>query len=114
MDEAGVCLRCGKPYEPGDTVCYHCGAPIGETQTPTQPVRAVRVIAPEDASEAGAASSPVATTASDPEGAIPPQPSPKEGRRPVWPWLALVCLVVIVALGGGAYALRTLTAGPPV
>jgi hypothetical protein len=114
MDEGGTCLRCGQPYEPGDTVCYRCGAPIGETQTPTQPVRAVRTIAPDGAGEADVVSSPVVTTAPAAEGAIPPQPATRPLRRPVWPWLALACVVVIAALGGGAYALRTLTAGTPV
>jgi hypothetical protein len=117
MDEGGTCLRCGQPYEPGDTVCYHCGAPIGETQTPTQPVRAVRTVAPEGAGGAGEASvvsSPVVTTAPAAEGAIPPQLATQHSRRPVWPWLTLACVVVIVALGGGAYTLRTLTASPPV
>ena len=114
MDEAGVCLRCGKPYEPGDTVCYHCGAPIGETQTPTQPVRAVRTVAPEAADEAGVPSSPAVMSAAGAEGAIHAQPSTRQAHRPVWPWLVLACVVVVVALGGGAYALRTLTAGTPI
>jgi len=35
-----TCLRCGAPYEEGATVCFVCGAPIGEIETPTQPVRA--------------------------------------------------------------------------
>lgn len=43
MNAGGRCLRCGAPYDPDDTVCYTCGAPIGETQGNTQPVRAVKV-----------------------------------------------------------------------
>ena len=39
----GRCLRCGTPYEPDDTVCYHCGAPIGETEGDTAPVKIVRL-----------------------------------------------------------------------
>jgi len=35
-----TCLRCGASYEEGATVCFVCGAPIGEIETPTQPVRA--------------------------------------------------------------------------
>ncbi len=34
-----TCLRCGAPYEEGATVCFTCGASIGELETPTQPVR---------------------------------------------------------------------------
>lgn len=34
------CLRCGAPYDEGATVCFTCGASIGELETPTQPVRA--------------------------------------------------------------------------
>lgn len=42
MDGGGICLRCGTPYEPGDTVCYHCGAPIGEAEGDTAPVKVIR------------------------------------------------------------------------
>lgn len=34
-----TCLRCGAPYDEGATVCFTCGASIGELETPTQPVR---------------------------------------------------------------------------
>lgn len=43
VNAGGRCLRCGTPYEPDDTVCYHCGAPIGETEGDTAPVKVVRV-----------------------------------------------------------------------
>ena len=33
------CDICGAPYLAGVTICYSCGAPIGEPETPTQPVR---------------------------------------------------------------------------
>ena len=42
MNAGGTCLRCGAPYEPDDTVCYKCGAPIGETEGDTAPVKIVR------------------------------------------------------------------------
>ncbi|GAC1447759.1 MAG: hypothetical protein PVSMB4_03840 [Ktedonobacterales bacterium] len=38
--EQGVpCERCGALCEPDATVCFTCGAPIGELEQPTQPVR---------------------------------------------------------------------------
>ncbi|HEX6798341.1 MAG TPA: hypothetical protein VF116_11585 [Ktedonobacterales bacterium] len=42
VNAGGTCLRCGAPYEPDDTVCYTCGAPIGETEGDTAPVKIVR------------------------------------------------------------------------
>jgi hypothetical protein len=33
------CEKCGAPYLEGVTICYSCGAPIGEPEQPTQPVR---------------------------------------------------------------------------
>ena len=114
--EAGTCLRCGKPYEPEDTVCYSCGAPIGETKTPTQPIRSMRT--------------PTAA-ASQPETA-PPPPAEVSKSRPLRVsvavprkgttignnkrlWLAMgITLLVLVAAGGGFYLVRGLTAPPPV
>ncbi len=121
MEAAGVCLRCGKPYEPGDTVCYSCGAPIGETQTPTQPVRAVRRPPPPPEPEESAPPLPATPTAA----ARPSLPAvatasmrmptaPATVRRRVWPRVLLLCLVVRAALGGAAYAERKLTAALPV
>jgi hypothetical protein len=54
MSSGGTCLRCGTPYEPDDTVCYHCGAPIGESEGDTAPVRVVRVNGSTNAAPAAA------------------------------------------------------------
>lgn len=119
MEAAGVCLRCGQPYEPGDTVCYSCGAPIGETQTPTQPVRAVRRPQPSPepdeppppppAAAVAQPSLPVVATAS-----LPMPAAQATTQRRVWPRVLLLCVVVLAALGGAAYAVQKLTAAPPV
>ena len=34
-----TCEQCGAPYLEGVTICYSCGAPIGEAEQPTQPVK---------------------------------------------------------------------------
>jgi hypothetical protein len=34
-----TCEQCGAPYLEGVTICYVCGAPIGEDEQPTHPVR---------------------------------------------------------------------------
>src|SRR5689334_17622133 len=125
MEAAGVCLRCGKPYEPGDTVCYSCGAPIGETQTPTQPVRAVRRPQPApELEEPAAPSQPVSATptaAAQPSlpavvatASVPAPAARATTQRRVWPRVLLLCVVVLAALGGVAYAIQKLTAAPPV
>jgi hypothetical protein len=121
MEAAGVCLRCGQPYEPGDTVCYSCGAPIGETQTPTQPVRAVRRPPPEPEEPIAPAPATTPTVAAQPSlpavvaTASLPMPAARAAtQRRVWPRVLLLCVVVLAALGGVAYAIQKLTAAPPV
>lgn len=120
MEAAGVCLRCGTPYEPGDTVCYSCGAPIGETQTPTQPVRTVRRPQPPELPEPPAApapAQPAIAAQSVPAVATASEPTPARNASPhrrVWPRVLLLCVVVLAALGGAAYAVQKLTAAPPV
>jgi hypothetical protein len=34
-----TCEQCGSPYLEGVTICYVCGAPLGEDERPTHPVR---------------------------------------------------------------------------
>lgn len=34
-----TCEQCGAPYLEGGTICYVCGAPLGEDERPTHPVR---------------------------------------------------------------------------
>lgn len=121
--ETETCLRCGTPYEPGQTVCFKCGAPIGETRSSTQPVPAVRVPRAEQPSRPtpapvtyapapaapSPASAPVATKETD-ERAL--QPANKRARGGLI--VLLVCLVVLAAGGGAAYAVRALTAPAPL
>jgi hypothetical protein len=144
MNVGGRCLRCGAPYEPDDTVCYTCGAPIGETQGNTQPVRAVKVArgsepvpladdggTPEETAEREPAQGTAGNTAEEatapPEvdisritvGSMPavrpaPVSAPRAKRR-VWPLVLVACVVVLAALGGALYATRALNPpSPPV
>lgn len=128
-----TCLRCGAPYEEGATVCFTCGASIGELETPTQPVRtpkaraaSVDALPPSDgvaeiggappvavAAESAPLSEPiprrVTVGSSLPVAAPAPKPARKARR---WPWI--VGVVVLVVLVGGGIALRAALAGPPV
>ncbi len=117
--DGGTCLRCGKPYEPGDTVCYSCGAPIGETKTPTQPIRTIRTPAAASPSQPSQKSQPLspATESRPRPGAVATHPASMvtARRRPrrLWVWIG-IALVVMVAVAGGLYVVRGLTAAPPV
>lgn len=125
MEEAGTCLRCGASYETGATVCLTCGAPIGETQTPTQPVRALNVPrvtngpAPANQTAQASAASPApvtVATASPHSGTIAPPSTPAASgkRRFGAVSVAIVSVLLLVVLGGVAYTVRALTAAPPV
>lgn len=122
---AQTCLRCGTPYEAEDTVCFTCGAPIGETKTPTQPVAIPRSrpVAPSEPLPSQAAPTAVAApprSSSRPptrsstrrapaaKGALPDRPT---GRR--WPVFALLVLLALVGGGVGIVVHATL-AEPPV
>lgn len=127
-----LCLRCGAPYEEGATVCFTCGASIGELETPTQPVRAPRRPAPpaEPApaerpalavASAERPEEPVATAPSGPARPLTvgtsyrePVAPPRAPRRIRWP-LVIGLLVALLALGAGGYfGARTLLAPKPV
>jgi len=125
-----LCLRCGAPYEEGATVCFTCGASIGELETPTQPVRAPQrptasaEPAPEPKQPTPPAA-PVATITNTP--ASPSRPLVVGGasyRAPVaaapvssrtrWP-LIIGALVALIALAtGGFFVARGLLAPKPV
>ncbi len=118
-----VCLRCGAPYDDGATVCFTCGASIGELETPTQPVRAPRrpaqpvaAVAPQPATpttSAGATPAPASRplTVGSAHYRAPVAPAPRPIR---WP-LLIGALVVIAALGvGGFIAARALLAAKPI
>lgn len=137
-DSMQTCLRCGAALDPDDTVCFTCGAPVGESKTPTQPVPVPKAVKertsalPAVAAEAAAHTSgasrplpPVSAPFTQPDANAPARswalslarakPGSKSGvmsRR--WPFLALaVVLVAAVALAGGV-VLRAALAGPPV
>ncbi|GEM_PF-899559 len=136
-----VCLRCGTPYEDGATVCFTCGAPIGEIETPTQPVRAPKRTAPEtielpaitpnsgaahgaDGKRAATSAGQVAI-ASRPGSAGAPSAGRLSGRsgrgaliqprkRTRWPAILLVSAVVVLFIGAAVIEVRGLLAGPPI
>ncbi len=132
----GTCLRCGTPYEPDDTVCYHCGAPIGETEGDTAPVKVVRVnrSSSDDHPPAASVETPLAAQGEGPGVRSPeidlaritvgtspamhpaadvPAPKPR-GRRGVPIWL-VAALAATLALAGALYARHaTTTSAPPV
>lgn len=125
-----LCLRCGAPYEEGATVCFTCGASIGELETPTQPVRAPRL--PTSTTEPAPApvppAPPAAPVATIPQGA--PGPSrPLVGggasyrgpvapsvapRRRRWPLLVGALVALVALASGGFFAARSLLAPTPV
>lgn len=126
-----LCLRCGAPYEEGATVCFTCGASIGELETPTQPVRAPqRPLAPVEpaatAEQLASPAMPVATAADSPSSA-PSRPllvggasyrasvaRPAAPRRVRWP-LIIGALALLIALAvGGFFVARGLLAPKPV
>ena len=131
-----ACLRCGAPYEEGATVCFTCGASIGELETPTQPVRTPRyrasapaseppvaapAIAASDATSLSPAASPAPASSAIPKRVLvgssaspsAPEIAPKTHRRR-WPIIIASLAVLIALVAGGGYALRAALAGPPV
>lgn len=113
--DADTCLRCGAPYTPGQTVCFKCGAPLGETRPNTQPVPVIRIPQPEPPAEPEPLPAPPRVSArvtAVPAITAPSAPSTKHKRRA--PLVALIVVLVLAAIGGGAYLVRALTAAPPV
>lgn len=118
-----VCLRCGAPYDEGATVCFTCGASIGELETPTQPVRAPQRPAPAEPAAREQPAAPATAVAASPSPASRPltvggasyrAPVAPAPRHINWP-LVIVTLVVIAGLAtGGVIAARALLAGKPV
>ena len=113
------CLRCGAPHEPDATVCLTCGAPIGETRSSTQPVRAVKVprdepapATPESAPEADP--SRVRTLAGPAIASRPVAIATSARRGPSARLIAIVFVIVLALAGGAIYAAHVLTAGPPI
>lgn len=133
-----TCLRCGAPYEEGATICFSCGASIGELETPTQPVRISKKAAPDSAGAAQGTSdvSPAAHEASGEDATAvaaaataeatpkrvtvgtslpPPVAEPPARRRRVrWPMVIVAFVAIVALLVGGGFALRAALAGPPV
>lgn len=117
-----TCLRCGASLEPDDTVCFTCGAPVGESKTPTQPVpvpKAVRertgalpAIQVEAAVRNPAASRPLPPVSAP--FTQPDKNAPQRAKVRRWPFLLLAAVLIgAVALAGGV-VLRASLAGPPV
>jgi hypothetical protein len=129
------CLRCGAPYDEGATVCFTCGASIGELETPTQPVRAPKGPFAGAAPDAGPNTAPGAAPDASPEaphqrpvatatqsqarpltvGSHYPSPAPatRALRRSRWP-LVVGLLVVVALIVGGGFVARALLAPPPI
>jgi hypothetical protein len=108
-----TCLRCGALCDEDATVCFTCGAPIGEVKTPTQPVPIPRPRKSEPAEEPKPETKPPAATGviaavSKPEGEL----ATRRKRR--WPLFVLLGMLLLALLGGAGYLLRAALAGPPV
>ncbi|MFI5272925.1 MAG: zinc ribbon domain-containing protein [Ktedonobacterales bacterium] len=128
MDAGRTCLRCGAPYEPDDTVCYACGAPIGETQGDTAPVKAIRRPAAalsDDSTVAESSGAPPEvdlsriTVGSMPavrpsEASAPSAHGAHRGRGWVLALVAGALLVAVAAVAGALYAGRAFNTAPPV
>lgn len=112
------CLRCGATYPVGAVVCFKCGAPIGETSIPTQPVAAVHAQPPEpDAPE----DDPGATQPRMPVPSAPARPSRparspalRARRRKTIAYIALFTVLIAATYAGIVFSIRALTAGPPI
>jgi hypothetical protein len=137
------CLRCGATYPEGAVVCFRCGAPIGDTSIPTQPVRRSQAIPPSPPS----APNRVFARNQDSNGSdnsddgadmqrreqdrVPTQPRPRAQRpvmvkrqalTPVERWeqrgriafAIFITLLIAAAVGGAAMGVHALLAGPPV
>jgi hypothetical protein len=111
-----TCTRCGATYPQGAVVCFACGAPIGETSTPTQPIARVwavpppRPAPPAEAAIASASRRP----ARQRRARTPRTPAERRGRawRVVGGLLATV--LIVLACTGSALGIRALLAAPPV
>lgn len=113
-----TCLRCGALCDEDATVCFTCGAPLGEVKSPTQPVPIPKLpkheLDVEPAPQSAPHSTPPMAT-----GAIATLKKPKSEttgavRKRRWPVFVLIGMLVLALLGGGGYLLRAVLAGPPV
>ncbi len=94
---AQTCLRCGRECDEHATVCFGCGAPLGETKTPTQPVPVPKLPLAETntGDEHARADASVATAVAS------QQPAPKRRRRRAL--LVAIVALVLLAAGTGSY-----------
>lgn len=107
-----TCEQCGAPYLEGVTICYSCGAAIGEVEQPTQPVvvpvhlraRVAALAAPPPPSSPASAELEEAGDEAAPAATLAP-------REPLWPprirpvSVALLA-VTLVALAVGVVVLN--------
>ncbi len=137
------CLRCGATYPEGAVVCFRCGAPIGDTSIPTQPVRRSQAIPPSSPSPPSPPSAPNPALAGnqdidgiddlqgDEREQVSTQPRLRTQRpivvkrralTPVERWerrgrvafAIFLTLLIAAAIGGAALGVRALLAGSPV
>jgi hypothetical protein len=101
-----TCEQCGAPYLEGVTICYSCGAPIGEAEQPTRPVKVpvhlrARVATVPSAAAGGVpAGQGPAGGASASDGEPEPQPGAllwPPRARPLTLWLLGLTVLVLVA-----------------
>jgi hypothetical protein len=134
------CLRCGAVYPEGAVVCFRCGAPIGDTSIPTQPVRRSQALPPPASSPYGqfgqidgadgcAHVAPLPRVEQDRVPTRPRLPAVSSSvlpqRRPLTPverwerrgragFTIFLILLIVAAIAGAAMGVRALLAGPPV
>jgi hypothetical protein len=105
------CLRCGATYPMGAVVCFSCGAPIGNTSIPTQPVnRAFAMPPPPPAPPVDELPATTKRRATQP----PLSQAQRRSRR--WRVAAGLFFTVLIVLAsvGVAQGIRAIVAAPPV
>ncbi|HEV8190010.1 MAG TPA: hypothetical protein VGP82_00770, partial [Ktedonobacterales bacterium] len=109
-----TCLRCGALCDEDATVCYTCGAPLGEVKSPTQPVPIPKLPQhlqdqDQDVDPAPQSTPPLATSTSAIATLKKPKPETTGAeRKRRWPVFVLLAMLVLALLGGGGYVLRAI------
>src|SRR6185369_15560899 len=109
-----TCLRWVALCDEDATVCYACGAPLGEVKSPTQPVPIPKLPKHlQDVEPAPQSTPPMAASAIATLKKPKPEATGVEHKRR-WPVFVLLAMLVLALLGGGGYLLRAVLAAPPV
>jgi hypothetical protein len=105
------CLRCGATYPTGAVVCFACGAPIGNTSIPTQPVQRAFAVPPPPP-----AATPDVLAPTTKRRAVRPTVSPAQRREQGWRVVLGVFLTALIVLAcvGVYQGIHALVAAPPV